>query len=338
MKTRKMKRSVMNPRMLRQGTAVWVLAVLLIAVQSAADEAVEPSRVSSHENAASRHERVVEHLKATGAEISARSLSDIQSLDDWKEKRPSIRRELLYMLGLDPLPARTPLNAEITGTLERTDYRVEKVVYQSLPGLYVTGNFYLPRNSAPPLATVLYVCGHSPHPLGAKWNYQDRAAWFAEHGYACLILDTLEFGEVPGIHHGIHDLNLWNWLSLGYTPAGVEVWNAIRAIDYLESRPEVDKSRIGMTGISGGGAVTWFTAAVDERIAAVVPVCLPATRNIASNESVRWYLTYFAHHFLAHPRAKHCGYAYRTVCQLMVLHDGDDRSADRNGCSIERMD
>jgi cephalosporin-C deacetylase-like acetyl esterase len=177
------------------------------------------------------------------------------------------------MLGLDPLPERTPLKAEIKGTLERAEYRVEKVVYQSLPGLYVTGNFYLPKKHAPPLPAILYVCGHSPHPLGAKWSYQDRAAWFAEHGFACLILDTLEFGEVAGIHHGIHDLNLWNWLSLGYTPVGVEVWNAIRGVDYLESRPEVDRTRIGMTGISGGGAVTWFTAAVDERIAAAAPVC-----------------------------------------------------------------
>src|SRR5439155_518737 len=101
----------------------------------------------------------------------------------------------------------------------------------------------------------------------------DRAIWFASHGFACLVLDTLEFGEVAGIHHGTHDLNMWHWLSLGYTPAGVEVWNAIRALDYLATRPEVDKQRIGLTGISGGGAMTWYTAAVDERIGAAAPVC-----------------------------------------------------------------
>jgi cephalosporin-C deacetylase-like acetyl esterase len=231
------------------------------------------ARASGQETAARRHERLLEHMKKTAAEISSRSLLDVRTLADWKEKRPSMRRELLYMLGLDPLPKRTPLKAQVTGSLERAEYRVQKVVYQSLPGLYVTGNLYLPRKPAPPLPAILYVCGHSPHPRGAKWSYQDRAAWFAEHGYVCLILDTLEFGEVAGIHHGIHDLNLWNWLSLGYTPAGVEVWNAIRGVDYLESRQEVDRSRIGMTGISGGGAVTWFTAAVDERIAAAAPVC-----------------------------------------------------------------
>src|SRR5688572_30898584 len=66
---------------------------------------------------------------------------------------------------------------------------------------------------------------------------------------------------------------MWHWLSLGYTPAGVEVWNAIRALDYLETRSEVDRRHIGLTGISGGGAITWYTAAVDERIAAAAPVC-----------------------------------------------------------------
>ncbi len=234
---------------------------------------IVPARAPAQENAARRHERSIEHLKKVAREISSKSLADVRSLEDWKARRPRLRRELLYMLGLDPLPERTPLKVQVTGTLDRADYRIEKVVFQSLPGLYVTGNFYLPRKPAPPLAAVLYLCGHSPHPSGAKWGYQDRGIWFAEHGFACLVLDTLEFGEVAGIHHGLHDLNLWNWLSRGYTPAGVEVWNAIRGLDYLESRPEVDKSRIGLTGISGGGAMTWFTAAVDERVAAAAPSC-----------------------------------------------------------------
>ena len=220
-----------------------------------------------------RHRMVLGYLKRTAAEISSRSLCSVQNLEDWKKRRLLIRRQLLYMLGLDPLPKRTPLNAQITGTLERPDYRIEKIVFQSIPGLYVTGNFYIPKKFSGPLPTILYVCGHSPHPLGAKWDYQDRGAWFASNGYACLILDTLEFGEVAGIHHGLHDLNMWNWLSLGYTPAGTEVWNAMRAVDYLETRAEVDTRRIGMTGISGGGAITWYTAAVDERIAAAAPVC-----------------------------------------------------------------
>jgi dienelactone hydrolase len=227
----------------------------------------------AQETAGQRHGMATNQLIRIAAEMSARCLSDVRTLDDWKKQRVELRRQLLEMLGLDPLPARTPLRVQITGWLERDAYRIEKIVFQSLPGLYVTGNFYVPERSAEPLPTVLYLCWHSPHPLGAKFHYQDRAVWFASHGYACLVLDTLEFGEVAGIHHGTHDLNLWHWLSLGYTPAGVEVWNAIRALDYLDTRPEVDRRRIGLTGISGGGAMTWYTAAVDERINAAAPVC-----------------------------------------------------------------
>src|SRR5437867_2983362 len=229
--------------------------------------------LAAQESALRRHEMFLTYLKETAARISSESLVQFESTEAWAKQRPMLKRKLLYMLGLDPLPKRTPLNVKITGTLQRANYRIEKLVFQSLPGLYVTGNFYVPMRPVGLLPTILYVCGHSPHPLGAKWSYQDRAVWFASNGYACLVLDTLEFGEVAGIHHGIHDLNMWNWLSLGYTPAGTEVWNAIRALDNLETRPEGDKSRIGMTGISGGGAVTWFTAAVDERIAAAAPVC-----------------------------------------------------------------
>lgn len=231
------------------------------------------AQLTAQENAALRFEMATNQLKQAAAEISARCLTDVNSMADWEKQRPAVRQQLLEMLGLDPLPERTPLHAQITGAHERDLYRIEKLVFQSSPGLYVTGNFYIPKGATKPLPAILYLCGHSPNPMGAKVPYQNRAIWFALHGYACLILDTLEFGEIPGIHHGLHNLNMWNWLSLGYTPAGVEVWNAMRALDYLESRPEVDMKRIGLTGISGGGSMTWYTAAVDDRIAVAVPVC-----------------------------------------------------------------
>ncbi|MGL4550854.1 MAG: alpha/beta hydrolase family protein, partial [Gemmataceae bacterium] len=94
----------------------------------------------------------------------------------------------------------------------------------------------------------------------------------AENGYVCLVVDTLQLGEVAGLHHGTHRLGLWWWQSLGYTPAGVELWNGIRALDYLEARPEVDKERIGVTGRSGGGATSWWLMAADDRVACGVPV------------------------------------------------------------------
>lgn len=135
------------------------------------------SVVIGQENGLRRNERVVDHLKKTAAAISSRSLTDVRSLDEWKEQRPKLRKELMYMLGLDPLPERTPLKSEVVGTLQRAEYRIEKIVYQSLPGLYVTGNFYVPNRDGPTFPVILYVCGHSPHPLGAKWSYQDRAIW-----------------------------------------------------------------------------------------------------------------------------------------------------------------
>ncbi len=233
--------------------------------------------VWTQDGAENRHQMVRAYLQATAARISSQSLSSIDNLNTWLKQRSLLKQRLRYMLGLDPLPRRTPLKVRITGTVKLAAYRIEKIVYQSLPGLYVTGNLYLPLTGSAPYPAILYVCGHSPHPLGAKSFYQERVIWFASHGYACLVLDTLEFGEVAGIHHGIHDLNLWNWLSLGYTPVGVEVWNAMRALDYLESRRDVDMKRIGMTGISGGGSVTWFTAALDERVAVAAPVCATYT-------------------------------------------------------------
>lgn len=225
------------------------------------------------QDAESRHARVIEHLKSRATEITGDCFSDIETLEDWKRERPRLKRELIDMLGLQPMPPRTPLKAEVTGAFKRPGYKVENIVFQSMPGLYVTGNFYLPEKIDGPLPTILYLCGHSPGPQGAKVNYQDRAVWFVQHGYSCLVLDTLEFGEVAGVHHGVHDLNMWDWISQGYTPAGTEVWNGIRAIDFLATRSEVDMQSIGVTGISGGGAITWFLAAVDDRVAVAAPIC-----------------------------------------------------------------
>src|SRR5688572_8490809 len=123
----------------------------------------------AQDTAAQRHEMATNQLKRLAGEMTAGCLNDIQSLDDWEKQRPELRRQLRDMLGLDPLPKRTPLKAQITGSLERNAYRIEKLVFQSLPGLYVTGNFYVPKGAAKSQPTILYLCGHSPHPLGAKF-------------------------------------------------------------------------------------------------------------------------------------------------------------------------
>lgn len=219
------------------------------------------------------HELSLKHLRSCAEQITEQCLSDISTLNEWQQHRPALLSQLQWMLGLDRLPMRTPLNPQVTGSLDRFRYRVEKLVFQSLPSLYVTANFYIPKEISTPVPCVLYLCGHQIHPLGAKTQYQERFLWYPEHGFACLVLDSLLCSEVPGWHGGTHRHNQWDWLSLGYTPAAVEIWNAMRALDYLASRVEVDSERIGVTGVSGGGVMTWYLTALDERVKAAAPSC-----------------------------------------------------------------
>lgn len=220
---------------------------------------------------------LADYFKSETAKLQQACLSDINSLDAWQTKRPELHRQLAEMLGLDPMPERTPLNAKVTETTEADGIVIERLFFESRPGLYVTANFYRPKEQDGPLPAILYVCGHAVVKkdgisYGNKAGYHHHGAWFARNGYVCLTIDTLQLGEIEGVHHGTHREGRWWWNSRGYTPAGVEAWNGIRAIDYLQSRSEVDPDKIGITGRSGGGAYSWYTAAMDDRIKAVVPV------------------------------------------------------------------
>jgi dienelactone hydrolase len=200
-------------------------------------------------------------------------LPAIRTAEDFEKAKPHFHEQYLDMLGLWPLPEKTPLKAEVTGTLEQPGVLIEKLHFQSRPGLYVTANLYLPFPTKGPYPAILYSCGHyNGGRDGNKTACQEHGLWFAAHGYVCLVYDTLQLGEIAAVHHGTYRYGRWWWHSAGYTPAGVECWNAIRGIDYLQSRPEVDPSRIGATGISGGGAATFWISAADERIKASAPV------------------------------------------------------------------
>ncbi|HVX11756.1 MAG TPA: prolyl oligopeptidase family serine peptidase [Pirellulales bacterium] len=216
-------------------------------------------------------------FRAEAAELANDCLADVKTLEDWTSQRAEYRRQLAEMLGLDPRPERTDLEATITGRHETEWFTVENLHFQSRPGLYVTGNLYLPKRLDKPVPAVLYVCGHAQVKkdgvsYGNKTAYQHHGGWFARNGYVCLTIDTLQLGEIEGLHHGTYREGMWWWNSRGYTPAGVEAWNCVRALDYLQSRPEVDGERLGVTGRSGGGAYSWWIAALDERIKAAVPV------------------------------------------------------------------
>jgi dienelactone hydrolase len=272
---------------------LYALAVVLaLAMPTLAQPLGEPDR------GAPGDEMIQKYLAQETARIEARFDEDVKSLEGWQAKRAQHVEEYYYMLGLSPRPEKTPLNPTITGTIKGDGYEVDMIHYQSRPRLYVTGNLYRPAEKAasggrePPdipdrnqdqgahaprspkrYPAVFYVCGHSGRGRnGNKVAYQSHGIWFARHGYICLVVDTLQLGEIAAKHHGTYNLERWWWHSRGYTPAGVEAWNGVRGIDYLVSRPDVDPQRVAVTGISGGGAATFWVAAADERVKVAVPV------------------------------------------------------------------
>ena len=203
---------------------------------------------------------------------------DLSTPEEWRQQRPQRLKQYYEMMGLSDLPPvqqRLPLTATVTGVLERDGYRVENLYFESMPRLYVPGNLYVPTGSVPKrMPAVLYLCGHSESP---RVYYQALLRRFAQIGCVALAIDPIHLGELKGYHHGTFYEGWWHWYSRGYTPAGVELFNAIRAVDFLQSLSYVDGDQIGVTGISGGGATSWWVAAADERVACVAPVCATGT-------------------------------------------------------------
>jgi dienelactone hydrolase len=216
-------------------------------------------------------ETIYESVCREAEQVSRASLSEPLPPAAWQASLARRREMWREMIGLSPLPERQPLHATVTGVLERGDYVVEKLHFQSLPGAYVAGNLYRPAKVTQRLPAVLYLCGHTKGKVNAP--YQANPRWFGQHGYVALVLDPIQLGECQGMHHGTYREERWDWPSRGYTPVGTEVWNTMRALDYLETRDDVDAERMGVTGLSGGGVVSWCLGAADERVKVVVPVC-----------------------------------------------------------------
>lgn len=189
-----------------------------------------------------------------------------------------------------PIPARTPLNPVVTGRLEREHYSIEKLYFESRPDYIVTANLYVPKAPRPKngYPAVLGLCGHSN--LGkAEINYQTFALQLARQGYVVLIIDPVSQGERWQYGEREGEFHPGGGCVAEHCMAGKQMqliedffgtwraWDGIRATDYLLSRPEIDPKRVGVTGNSGGGTLTSFVSALDDRFTMAAPSCYVTT-------------------------------------------------------------
>jgi len=191
-----------------------------------------------------------------------------------------------FVKQLGGFPERTPLNARTVGTIEADGYRIEKVIFQSQPRHHITANFYLPEGDGP-FPGVVVSSGHSRTAKTADYN-QRFGIMMARHGMAALCFDPIGQGERSQIvddkgqprFSGTtteHFLIGVGSILVGRNTARCRIWDAMRSIDYLVSRPEIDPQRIGMTGCSGGGTLTSYVMALDERVSCAAPACYLTT-------------------------------------------------------------
>ena len=222
----------------------------------------------------------------------------------WKARRADIQRRVLVASGLYPLPERTPLNAVIHGRIEKDDYTVEKVSFESLPGHYVTGNLYLPKTIKGKIPAVVSPHGHWTNgrfidnrdddvkqaiamgaeklPNAARSPMQARCVQLARMGCAAFIYDMLGYADSVQFSEHRHGPGEKGFVSaeaelnlVGYF--GLQTWNSVRVVDFLCSLPFVDPKRIGCTGESGGGTQTMILTGIDDRIAAAFPCVMVST-------------------------------------------------------------
>jgi hypothetical protein len=198
---------------------------------------------------------------------------------EWQRRAAYLREHILATAGLLPMPEKAPLNPQIFGERRNEHYSVFKVYFESLPGFYVTGNLYRPAGAGP-FPAILSPHGHWPYGRlenTALTSAPARAINLATQGFVVFTYDMIGYNDSRQLPHTVSHgsdsdfggprENLW-----GLSLAGLQLWNSIRGLDFLESLPYVDRQRIGCTGESGGGTQTFLVSAVDERIKVSVPV------------------------------------------------------------------
>jgi cephalosporin-C deacetylase-like acetyl esterase len=206
----------------------------------------------------------------------------LENAEAVKARGREFRRQLLANIG--ELPERTPLNAKIVGVIERENFRIEKIIFESQPKFYVTANLYLPKRGTGPFPAILFPLGHE---AGAKSHeaWQHVLGSFATKGFVALAWDPIGQGERvqfydPDLRASRlaastreHTMLGVQTLVVGDNIARYTIWDGIRALDYLVSRKEVDPERVGVTGNSGGGTHTAYLAAIDDRLKVAAPSC-----------------------------------------------------------------
>jgi hypothetical protein len=194
------------------------------------------------------------------------------SAEEWNQRAAHLKELILASAGLLPMPERAPLNAQVFGDVKHPDYSVSKVYFESLPGFFVTGNLYRPVGAGPFPAVL------SPHGHWAYGRFENsavasvpgRAINLARQGFVVFTYDMAGYNDSRQLEHRLFGgprEKLW-----GLSVAGLQLWNGIRGLDFLESLPYVRRDRIGATGASGGGTQVFLLAAVDERVAVAAPV------------------------------------------------------------------
>ena len=211
------------------------------------------------------------------ADDAWRAVGSVQAFD---ERRRALREKMAMRIGGFPVE-RTPLNATTTGSVERNGYKVEKILFESRPGAYVTGNLYLPAADRfmPPYPAAIELCGHSSQGKGDP-NYRRVALLAARCGIAVLVIDPLCQGErrqceeEKGNNPTVAHLRLGvNAMLLGHGLAAFEMWDAMRALDYLDSRADIRHDGYGSFGNSGGGTQSVMLSALDDRVKATATSC-----------------------------------------------------------------
>ncbi len=213
-------------------------------------------------------------------EARRKAIAALKTPEDIVRRQKELREFFLRSLG--DLPERTPLNPRVAGTLERDGYRIDKVVFESRPDHHVTAILYLPEGKRP-FPGVLVPCGHSNNAKAFE-DYQRACILLAKNGMAVLCYDPIGQGErcqlldaegKPVLHRNTdeHTMAGIGALLIGRQLASYRIWDGFRALDYLSSRPEVDPNRLGCTGNSGGGTMTSYLMALDDRISVAAPSC-----------------------------------------------------------------